>query len=224
MSTRPTSKGVRTSAGLNLGAYATLRHHTQVLQLERVEVLRGKHNEANLFGPLPGFKQGNVVAYEFQLPERFEPWPGRSRVERTFVLLDVGVSFANPCWMRCTNADGSVTQADARGVDSWYVDLVIVEARGDRYTFRDMYIDLMVPTDGRHARMLDLDEYADALAAGTLPVHDALDGLRRWQHFLDRYIHADRWPPGAWSDFPPASIRELRDLSLPFAPPVMWND
>ena len=80
--------------------------------LERVEVFRGKHADADLFGPLPGFKDGDVVAYEFELPERFEPWPGRSRVERTFVLLDVGVSFANPCWFCCTNADGSVTVGD----------------------------------------------------------------------------------------------------------------
>src|SRR6266540_2128263 len=207
------------SSTQSLSVVQPVRHYTEVLHVERVEVLRGKHHNANLFGPLPGFRHGDVVAYEFQLPERFEPWPGRSRVERTFVLLDVGVSFANPCWMRCTNADGSVTEADPLGADGWYVDLVTVEVHGHRYTFRDLYIDLMVPTDGRHARMLDLDEYADALANGTLSADEAIDGLRRWQLFLDRYIHANRWPLVGWSNFPPASIRELRDLPLPFAPP-----
>ena len=58
---------------------------------------------------------------------------------------------------------------------------------GIRYTFRDLYIDVMVPTDGRPYRLLDLDEYADAIEDGTLSVDVAVDGLRRWQLFLDRY-------------------------------------
>lgn len=192
--------------------------------LERVEVLRGAYRDPNnLFGPLPGFRCGDVVAYEFELPERFEPWPGRTRLERTFVLLDVGVSFSNPCWVRARNHDGSVTETDPQGRDSWYVDLITVEAQDERYTFRDLYIDVFVPTDGRHQRMLDLDEYADALADGALPLAVAIDGLRRWQRFLDRYLHTERWPPAAWSDFPPASIRLLSELPAPFATPVRWE-
>jgi len=36
---------------------------------ERVQVWRGKHaDRENLFGPLPGLRAGNVVAYEFELP------------------------------------------------------------------------------------------------------------------------------------------------------------
>jgi hypothetical protein len=190
---------------------------------ERVEVIRGTHRDLNfLFGPLPGFRYGDVVAYEWELPERFEPWPGRTRLERTFVLLDVGVSFANPCWVRETRADGSVVEVDPNGRDSWYVDLISVDTQGDRYTCRDLYIDVMVPTDGRHYRMLDLDEYADAMADGTLSLDDAIDGLRRWQRFLDRYLHTSRWPPTTWSDFPPASIRSLSELVAPFAESMRW--
>lgn len=52
-----------------------------------VQVWRGPHGEPErLFGPLPGLRSGSLVAYEFELPPRFEPWPGRSRLERTFVL------------------------------------------------------------------------------------------------------------------------------------------
>lgn len=52
---------------------------------EPVEVLRGTHKNPELrFGPLPGRRLGDVVAYEWQLPARFEPWPGRTLVERTF--------------------------------------------------------------------------------------------------------------------------------------------
>lgn len=190
----------------------------------RVEVMRGAHRDPGvLFGPLPGFRAGDVVAYEFELPERFEPWPGRTRLERTFVLLDVGVSFANPCWRRATEPGGSAVEMDPRGRDSWYVDLVTVEEDLDRYTFHDLYVDVIVPTDGRPYRMLDLDEFADAMADGTMTVEDAVEGLRRWQRFLDRHLHADRWPPAQWSDFPPSSIRELLALAAPFGEPVRWD-
>lgn len=62
---------------------------------EPIEVLRGTWKEPGLrFGPLPGYQLGDVLAYEWELPARFEPWPGRTLLERTFVLLDVGISFA----------------------------------------------------------------------------------------------------------------------------------
>jgi hypothetical protein len=192
--------------------------------LERVEVFRGTNRDHSIqFGPLPGFRLGNVVAYEFGLSERFEPWPGRTHLERTFVLLDVGVSFANPFWFRETRADGSVNEVDPRGKDSWYVDLVTVEMRDNQYMFRDLYIDVIVPTDGRHYRMLDLDDYAGAMADGTLPLEQAIDGLRRWQRFLDRHLHTSRWPSEDWTDFPPASIRQLARLDSPFGKPVVWQ-
>ncbi|MDQ3407586.1 MAG: DUF402 domain-containing protein, partial [Chloroflexota bacterium] len=111
-------------------------------------------------------------------------------------------------------------EMDPRGRDSWYVDLVTVVQHLDRYTFRDLYVDLIVPTDGRHYRMLDLDEFADAMADGSVTLEDAVDGLRRWQRFLDRYLHVDRWPPAGWSDFPPASIRGLLESADPFGEPV----
>lgn len=194
------------------------------LMLEPVEVIRGTHRDPTFtFGPLPGFRHDNVVAYEFELPQRFEPWPGRTRIERTFVLLDVGVSFAKPCWVRATNADGSITDDARRGSDAWYVDLISIEVQGGRYIFRDLYIDVIVPTDGRHYRMLDLDEYADAMAEGTVTLQDAIDGLRRWQRFLDRYLHTERWPSARWSDFPPKAIRALAAVAAPFGTPVRWE-
>jgi hypothetical protein len=193
--------------------------------IERVEVLRGAHKDPSfLFGPLPGVRLDNVVGYEFELPDRFEPWPGRTRLERTFVLLDVGVSFANPCWARATWPDGTVVEREKEGRDSWYVDLVTVEAQSDRYIFRDLYIDVIVPTDGRHYRMLDLDEYAEALRDSIVLIDVAVDGLRRWQRFLDRHLHAERWPPVIWPDFPPRAIRALAALPAPFATPVRAPD
>ena len=190
---------------------------------ERVEIMRGKHKRPKeLFGPIPGVRLGDVVAYDVELPESFEPWPGRSRVERTFVLLDAGVSFADVCWGRHHLPNGQIIKGDAAG--TWYVDLISVKQIESRYTFLDLYIDLMVPVDGRHYRMLDLDEFADALAEGRLSTTDAVDALRRWQAFLDRYIHFNRFPQNCWSDFPPAAIKPLLDMNKPFGKPVQWHE
>ena len=188
-----------------------------------VEVMRGRHGQERLFGPLPGARHAGVVAYEFELPDSFEPWPGRTLVERTFVLLELGVSFANPCWARHVKPDGTVVDRGAEGSGTWYVDLVTVEQHGDRYIFRDLFIDVVVPMDGRHYRMLDLDEFADAIDDGSLSVEQATDALRRWQRFLDRHLHAERAPVENWIDFPPAAILPLLELR-PFDEPVRWND
>jgi hypothetical protein len=152
------------------------------------------------------------VAYDFELPRSFEPWPGRTLRERTFVLLEFGVSFANPCSVRHSRDDGVVVDGTLEGPDTWYVDLLGVAADGEVYTLRDLYIDVMVPVDGRHYRMLDLDEFADALEDRVLSVEEAVDALRRWQRFLDRHLHAPREPIDAWRDFPPAAIAPLVGL------------
>lgn len=190
--------------------------------LERVEVIRGRHGQDVDFGPLPGVRLGNVVAYEFELPERFEPRPGLTRLQRVFVLLDLGVSFSDPCWARRRDDDGTVFENDPNSLVAWYVDLVKVEVTGNQYAFRDLYIDVMVPMDGRHYRVLDLDEYADAMAAGMVSLEDAIDGLRRWQWFLDLHLHTGLWPSAQWSDFPPECIRELAELPAPLGEPISY--
>jgi Protein of unknown function (DUF402) len=151
--------------------------------VERVGVMRGRHADELLSGPFAGARIGEVVAYEFELPASFEPWPGRTRRERTFVLLDLGVSFANPCWARPVRPDGTVVDRALEGRDTWYVDLVSVERNGTTYVLRDLYIDVMVPLDGRHYRMLDLDEFANAIDSGVLSTSQATNALRRWQRF-----------------------------------------
>lgn len=189
--------------------------------IERIEVLRGSNRDRDyLFGPFPGIRLQDTVAYEFELPDRFETFPGRTRLERTFVLLDVGVSFSNPPWARVLNPGGSIADRSREGEDAWYVDLVTIEHDGSRFTIRDLYLDVLVPLDGRHYRMLDLDEYADAMADGSLTLEDAVDGLKRWQLFLDRYLHRERWPESDWTDFPPRAIRPLQEFQSPLADPV----
>ncbi len=82
----------------------------------------------------------------------------------------------------------------------------------------------MVPEDGRHQRVLDLDEFADAMADGRLDLTTAVDGLRRWQRFFDRHLHGDRDPSGRWSDFPPARLRALAAVPAPLGPIVTAPD
>ena len=81
----------------------------------------------------------------------------------------------------------------------------------------------MIPTDGRHQRLLDLDEFADAIEDGGLPTDVAIDGLRRWQRFLDTYVHRSRDPRSDWSDFPPKAIGDLAALPSPLGPVVTWQ-
>ena len=135
-------------------------------------------------------------------------------------MLDVGVSFSDPCWATRRDDDGTVFENDSDGLVAWYVDLVKVDVAGNRYAFGDLYIDVMIPMDGRHYRILDLDEYADAMAAEMVSSDDAIDGLRRWQRFLDRHLHVGLWPSAGWSDFPPESIRALAELPAPLGEPV----
>jgi hypothetical protein len=194
--------------------------------METVRVWRGRYGDpAPLFGPLPGVRSGNVVAYEFALPSRFEPWPGRTSLERVFVLTDVGVGMTQPCWRAVTAAGGEVRpglDAAAGGGTTWYVDLLHLTDVGDGVIARDLYADVIVPVDGRHQRMLDLEEFADAIEDGSMPVEVAVDGLRRWQRFLDRHLHTDRDPRHGWSDFPPRAIEALAALPSPLGPVVTW--
>jgi hypothetical protein len=188
--------------------------------VEQVEVWRGRHGDpVPLFGPLPGVRAGDVLAYEFELSRRFTPWPGRSLLERVFVLLDLGVSMSLPPWRSNAKVDRS-----GIGPGTWYVDLVHITAGPDSVTVRDLYIDVLVPTDGRHQRLLDLDEFADAVEAGLLDTGIAVDGLRRWQRFLDRHLHATRDPQDGWTDFPPRRLRELAAVPAPLGPIVTAKD
>jgi hypothetical protein len=122
-----------------------------------------------------------------------------------YVLLDVGVQLSNPPYW--CGPDGNC----------WYVDLVTISGDDDRLTIWDLYVDLIVATDGRPYRMLDLDEFAAAVQDGALSWPDAVDGLRRWQRFLDRYLHRERFPAAGWTDFPPAAIKPLTALPAPLS-------
>ncbi|MGN6483671.1 MAG: DUF402 domain-containing protein [Thermomicrobiales bacterium] len=149
----------------------------------------------------PALKDGEAIAWEYASAET-------GTTGRSFVLLEFGVKLTiPPIWIQ-------------RGDPLWYVDLAIVRRDGDLYRIIDLDVDLIVPTDGRPYRTLDLDELADAVEAGEFPAAEAMDGLRRWQRFLDAHIHrfGPRDVDAGWRDFPPAVIARLADL-----PPEAFN-
>ena len=132
----------------------------------------------------------------------------------------------NDAWSRCRCGGALIAgiDPDHRRSTTWYVDLVHVTTEQNTITVRDLYLDVMVPTDGRHQRLLDLDDYADAIENGHLDIHTAVDGLRRWQRFLDTHLHAARDPRDRWTDFPPRRLRELAALPAPLGPVVVAPD
>ena len=96
-----------------------------------------RNADPTLFGPIPGRRLGDVIAYESQAPATFTPWPGRSRVERKYALLDLGVSFGIPCWSHWHQADGTTVAIPVEQQDMWYVDLVTIERNSHgRYVLR----------------------------------------------------------------------------------------
>jgi len=145
-----------------------------------------------------GLRCGEVVAYDWGFRQ-----DGIDHVQRSFVLLDDGVQINRPV----------VFPAAQRGW--WYCDLVGLVDEGDVLRVDDLWIDVIVGPPGHPYRLLDLDEYGDAIASGRLGVAAAVDGLRRMQSFLDRRLNrrheADRSRP----DFPPAAVEALLTVELP---------
>jgi hypothetical protein len=158
--------------------------------MERVRVQWRRNGEI-----LPALRDGNVLGWDYLAPDT-------GTFGRSFLLIDLGVKLTiPPFWIQ-------------RGDPIWYVDLAIVTREDDLYRVIDLDIDVFVPVDGRPYRILDLDEFADAIDDNEFTLAEATDGLRRWQRFLDAHLHL--FGPGdvqqGWRDFPPAAIASLDSL------------
>jgi hypothetical protein len=147
-----------------------------------------------------GHRDGDAVVYDWGFRMH-----GVDHEQRSFVLLDTGFQINQPV----------VFPEQQRGW--WYCDLVRVVDEGDTVHVDDHWIDVIVGPPDHPYRVFDLDEYADAIAAGDVDATTGIDGLRRTQTFLDRHLNRrhdvrrDSWP-----DFPPRAIAAL--ASLPFNP------
>jgi hypothetical protein len=152
-------------------------------------------------GPHPGMRIGRVAAYDFHLPP--EPYfirPGLPRLDRAYLLLDDGIQLSCPPGF-------SENQAGW-----WYIDLVEVSESGDCLTVEDHYLDIIVGPPEHYYRILDMDEFGDAINEGKLTQEQAVRGLRNFQRFLDTHLNRRHDITLAWPDFPPRAIEPLRSL------------
>ena len=145
-----------------------------------------------------GVRRDGVVAYDWGFEDA-----GRAYVQRSFVLLDDGVQINQP--VRFPPAQQGW----------WYCDLVNVVDDGRVVSVDDLWIDIVVGPPDHPYRVLDLDEYADAMAEGRLTAAEAADGLIRAQRFLDRRLNRRHDATRSWPDFPPATVAELLTVELP---------
>lgn len=148
-----------------------------------------------------GIRRGDVVAYDWGFTQ-----DGVDHVQRTFVLLAEHMQINQPV----------VFPPEQTGW--WYCDLVTVQWAGPGsalVTVQDAWIDVIIGPPDHPYRVLDLDEYADALAEGRLSPAEAVDGLRRMQRFLDRRLNRRDDVTRTWPDFPPREVAELLSIELP---------
>lgn len=163
-------------------------------------------------GPFDGAIIGDALAYTFVWPDP-DAQPPCIWHERVFVLVDAGIQMSNPKFkVQTPGTPWITTQADPDH-DYWYVDLIKIEVADDLVRIRDLDIDAMISTNGRGYRLLDLEEFGEAIEAGEISLTDAIDGMKRWQGFLDRHLHSGTRPLVAFPDFPPASIQPLVALT-----------
>jgi len=137
--------------------------------------------------------KGFVRAVEVYREEPFGLYVSRPMVDhptlthlRSWLLPALGVRVTDFSWR-----PGHERQQDH------YLDIVDITRDGTTWWTEDHYIDLVVHT-GEHTEVLDLDEFAEAVAAGVLDArraeralgtsHRTLAGLAGHGHDLDRWL------------------------------------
>lgn len=167
---------------------------------EPIQVMRG------LSGHHPGLRLGRVAAYDFALPEPFYVRPGLPREDRSYLLLDEGIQLSQPPGFPEHQAGW------------WYVDLVEITESGTSLCVNDLYLDVIVGPPGHAYRVLDLDEFGEALQDGLISL-GAVAGMCNFQRFLDTHLNHRHDTTLAWPDFPPAAIEPLWSLPSFLASP-----
>lgn len=104
---------------------------------------------------------------------------------RFFVVPDKCVMFADE-----SSLDQVIPNA------SWYIHIVdAVEVEPATWLIKDCELDIVVEEDLRTYRVIDLDDFGQALAEGRISLPDARRLLERVQMFLDSYLHQGKFPP-----------------------------
>lgn len=88
----------------------------------------------------------------------------------------------------------------------WYADLVRIERINDAViTVTDLCLDVIIEGTGPTYRVIDLEDFADALVTGRIQADGLRDPLYKLQRFLDNHLHGGK-------DFPPSSIRRFVEM------------
>lgn len=145
-----------------------------------------------------GLRLDGVVAYDWGFSQH-----GRDYVQRTFVLLDDGMQINQP------------VAFPPQQQGWWYCDLMTAVDDGEVLRVDDMWIDVIVGPPDHPYRLLDLDEYGQAISDGRLSPSAAADGLMRAQRFLDRRLNRRHDVERTWPAFPPAEVEALLKIALP---------
>jgi len=112
--------------------------------------------------------------------------PKDDREVRHFVLLNESIKLMHEPW---------------GWSDAWYADLVSIRACSDsRIELTDLYLDIIIEGNGPTYRMIDFEDFAEALADAKVAPQALRDPLQRLQRFLDNHLHGGK-------DFPPSCIR-----------------
>lgn len=141
-------------------------------------IFRNKHGSSAWEGCI----EDSVIRFDFENPR------GKRRF---FVLPD-------KCVMMCDEF-GLVPQFDRR----WYVHLIDAsEIKPGTWLVEDREIDVFVQEDLRTYRVVDMEEFADAVESARISVPDACRLLKALQAFLDDYLHSG-------GEFPPKEISKV---------------
>jgi hypothetical protein len=162
-----------------------------IAQLAPVTVIRDNKLRAE------GRRFNDVIVYDWGFEFKEQHYE-----QRSFVLLDDGFQISQPV----------IFPAAQQGW--WYCDLVRVTDNGDQIAVDDLWIDVIAGPGDHPYRVLDLDEYAVAVQRGALSPAEAVDGLVRTQHFLDRRLNRRHDVLRTWPDFPPRNVTALSNISF----------
>ncbi|WP_214367141.1 DUF402 domain-containing protein [Pseudonocardia sp. H11422] len=79
----------------------------------------------------------------------------------------------------------------------YYLDIAVIERGAERWRMTDLYLDIVV-CSGRHSRVIDVDEFVEAVAAGLLEpevaeyamhrTHETVTALAEHGHDLDAWL------------------------------------
>ncbi|MEK5057290.1 hypothetical protein BK126_16790 [Paenibacillus sp. FSL H7-0326] len=114
------------------------------------------------------------------------------KVIRHYILILEGVKIMHEPW---------------GWANEWYVDLIDIKLNDAEMVLTDLYIDIVVEGNGPTYRLIDLEEYADAVSQGLIDMKDMNKHLTQVQMFLENYLHRGKV-------FPPKQIEELCKVNM----------